>query len=510
MRASEMWGTDGVANGAYEEFVHPVTGHSVRIPIALLARDSPTTVIQTTSQNTLGPRKLVLPTSTTEQPANMLQCLLDKIMPCLSGFKAPPPPEPDPACEYCVDENDQVANLDQVTMGKPEDIQQVVVSSKLLENLSTDLKPGTVGLWAKCVFPQVTKDATEFAKWIDVSEEKYMEQLEVNSVLRSQDKDMSTILMSMLNKDSEHVEAFKEDLTEQLPDALTSGYKMWHAIKSSEEVGSGVYRRVRITQFWQKDHFNLNMSVEQMLAAAKKMRKEYHLLPADVRSTPHAEEKMLLDKMPAALNDVVATYKKKLQKREDLGQPLKWTYEDLAMHIAIDTHAGLIDGSIRQESSIRFGKTGKGGVKLCVNCGSTEHVVTDKKCTKTCDECGSKICPKVRGYECVVTADKMPLNKEVLNAKNPPHPVPPHVYQWLVDLRKEKRAPDGTVKAAKINAATATEGEASDTDDDESGAGARIRSFTSAPTFAQPFTSSFTQPFNRQQWEAERRAALVR
>ena len=86
-----------------------------------------------------------------------------------------------------------------------------------------------------------------------------------------------------------------------------------------------------------------------------------------------------------------------------------------------------------------------------MNCGSLDHVVQDKACTKKCPECKSKICPGLRGGTCVVAADAMPKRDEIKNAAGAP--VPEHVYTWLVELREKERR-----KMTSKSASTSTDG----------------------------------------------------
>ena len=62
-------------------------------------------------------------------------------------------------------------------------------------------------------------------------------------------------LSAALDKDSVLVKNFKKDLMKTDPTASTSGYKLLHAILSSEECGDGIYRLARIDDFNKKDFF---------------------------------------------------------------------------------------------------------------------------------------------------------------------------------------------------------------------------------------------------------------
>ena len=170
------------------------------------------------------------------------------------------------------------------------------------------------------------------------------------------------------------------------------------------------------------------------------MLAEFKLLPSDCkeRAEANADVKMLLSKMPITISEEVNEYTKKIQKREALDLPLKFTYDDLAMMLAADVVAANINTSGTINAA-------KGGRRICLNCGSPDHLVSEKDangkrlCTKLCPQCNNNICPGVRGGVCVVNADEMPDIKDIKNAEG--RPIPPHIYQWLLDLRKDKRPP---------------------------------------------------------------------
>ena len=103
-------------------------------------------------------------------------------------------------------------------------------------------------------------------------------------------------------------------------DASTSGYKLLHAILSSEECGRGIYRTSRIKEFEDKSFFHDASTVEAVVAASNTMLAEFNLLPENSpnRSEQNAEIKMLLTKMPPSIQFEVNKYKKKISTRRRL------------------------------------------------------------------------------------------------------------------------------------------------------------------------------------------------
>ena len=120
-----------------------------------------------------------------------------------------------------------------------------------------------------------------------------------------------------------------------------------------------------------------------------------------------------------------------------------WAYDELVAELAFECCPSGFHANVAKALGDK--------PKVCVNCGEG-HDVKDKKCTKRCDECGSNICPKIRGDVCVVTAEEMPSQHDIKNAAG--GRTPDHVYKWLKELRAEKREKmgldkqAGTVKAA--------------------------------------------------------------
>jgi hypothetical protein len=105
-------------------------------------------------------------------------------------------------------------------------------------------------------------------------------------------------------------------------------------------------------------------TIESFIDGAKKIRADFKLLRKHFSGEEHALEKALLRKMPGTMADTVATYLEKIDKRESLDEPLKWTYNKLVQLLAneyIKAGAGLHVKSARSN-----------GGKLCARCGSEE------------------------------------------------------------------------------------------------------------------------------------------
>ena len=134
--------------------------------------------------------------------------------------------------------------------------------------------------------------------------------------MRAENKAIAGTLSAALDKDSTHVANFKESLITIDETATDSGYKMLHAILSSEECGKGIYRTTRVKDFQAKKFFTDTNTVEKVVAASNKALAEFKLLPDSERAESNAEIKMLLSKMPIAIEEQVAHYKMKIEKRE--------------------------------------------------------------------------------------------------------------------------------------------------------------------------------------------------
>ena len=350
-------------------------------------------------------------------------------------------------------ENKSLHQSGQVPMGEITAIK--TISTAIIDSNKTDLKPGTVKDWAEWSLNPLLANVPMFNQYKDLTPDEYNKLLECSAILTAEDKAAAGTLTAALDKTSVHVKNFKRELVKIDPSATSSGYKLMHAILSSEECGRGIYRTSRIAQFNDTPFFNNVSTVEEFTAAANTMLAEFNLLPPDCkeRAETNADVKMLLKKMPIIIGEEVNEYTKKIKKREARDLPLKFNYDDLAMMLAADVVAANINTSGTINAA-------KGGRRICLNCGSPDHLVSEKDangkrlCTKLCPQCNNNICPGVRGGVCVVHADEMPDIKDIKNAEG--RPIPPHIYQWLLDLRKDKRsAPTANMATMTGNAAAA-------------------------------------------------------
>ena len=331
------------------------------------------------------------------------------------------------------------------------------VPSQVIKANKTDLTPGTIKKWSMFSLPPLLVHVPTFAKSYMLPRQQFEAALNNDPVLEAENAAIAGTLIAALEKDSEHVENMKEELTDIDPDASLSGYKILHAILSSEQCGKGIYRTSRVKAFKNKQFFHDAHTVEKVVMASNKALAEFKLLPetVDIRADTNADVKMLLSKMPITIAEQVAYYEKKIEKREAQDLPLKWSYKELTQLLAVD----IVTAYINTAGTINTANIDKR--RICVNCGSKDHIVTDKGpngkrlCNKKCpnEQCQSGICPGLRGGVCVVSADEMPKHDDIKNAIG--KTIPEHIYKWLVELRAEKRpAPTANIATMTANAST--------------------------------------------------------
>ena len=335
------------------------------------------------------------------------------------------------------DITDQLNNYKSITIDR--------MSSEAIRARKTDLTPGTVKAWAAWTVPAVGAKTKTWLRHLELDPEAFEDECMRNPVLRAEDEHNADVLAAMLNDTSEHVKAFKGNIIKTDPSASISGYKLYHAILASEKVGKGAKREGRVKEFEAKHFFSKGMKAESFVVAADTALAEFELLPPEKRAEQNADLKMLLGKMPTEMCAIVDKYRKKLAKREALDESPKWAYDELVAELAFECCPSGFHANVAKALGDK--------PKVCVNCGEG-HDVKDKKCTKRCDECGSNICPKIRGDVCVVTAEEMPSQHDIKNAVG--GRTPDHVYKWLKELRAEKREKMGLDKQARTIKAAAS------------------------------------------------------
>jgi hypothetical protein len=157
--------------------------------------------------------------------------------------------------------------------------------------------------------------------------------------------------------------------------------------------------------------------------------------------------------MPFAINEAVSTYTKKIKKYEALEKPLKFSYDELVVLLAVE-YMSVHRVSVKKAETPAWARRTQ-----CVRCGSHEHKAGDKTedgkpvCTARCSDCGSRICSGCRpGGTCVVMADEMPPMSELKNGAGELYR--PEIYNQLVEYRNKKRAGLGmAVKVTRVDAA---------------------------------------------------------
>ena len=350
------------------------------------------------------------------------------------------------------------------------------LTTKEIEANTTSIAPGEVAGWQEWTLPALAKHTPLWAACIELSPEQYAKRLRADPNLRAQDEHNASMIIAMLDSSHLRVKNFKSTVSasdreereagiDDMPRTAASGYRLWHAIAKSALCGTGATRTARVRAFKEKGYFTAGMTNEAVIDAANSLRADFELLPPSERRGDNALIRAMLDKMPSAIDDETAAYLKKLEKREALGKPPKWTYEELTALIAIDL-AALDSATIKS-----LGDRG-GGRKQCVRCGAFGHLAGDKDangrpvCTAVCGECDSRICPGCRpGERCAVMADAMPPITELKNGKGMAYA--PKIYEQLAAYRTQKRASLNlpSTKAMRADAATGGDGYLSTLDD---------------------------------------------
>ena len=318
-------------NGAYVEYIEPTTGERIRIPHAIVMKYNKHPVPATPSPTI----------AATAAPATFLQNMLGCFMPLVENLHSPPDTPTTSMRQMTVteriaeaaddgsDDKMDIKGMHQtghMPMGSKVAGIKAIASETIKEN-KTDLKPGTVSDWAQWSLPLLLQHTPNLAKVIDMPYDQFIIACENNPIIKEEDKAFALTLSAALVSTSVHVTNFKKELMKTDITATSSGYKLKHAIISSEHCGRGIFRMARIEKFNDKNFFPLDKmdSTENIVAAANTALAEFKLLPESERCKPNADIKMLLSKMPPAIGAEVAEYNKKIKKREARDLSLKWT-----------------------------------------------------------------------------------------------------------------------------------------------------------------------------------------
>ena len=246
------------------------------------------------------------------------------------------------------------------------------VPSEVIKANKTDLTPGSVVQWATWSVPALLVHVPTFSKFKDLPQQQFELMCQNDPQLAAENTEIAGTLIAALDNQSVHVKNFKENLIQTDATAPKSGYKMLHAIMSSEECGRGVFRSARIDDFNTKHFFTDTYTVDDVVSAANKARREYALLPYSERAKPNAEVMMLLSKMPICIEEDVAGYIKKIKKREARDLPIKWSYDELATMLAIDINTKYVESKGNASAGTARAVSTPFKKPVCVNCGSED------------------------------------------------------------------------------------------------------------------------------------------
>lgn len=347
----------------------------------------------------------------------------------------------------------------------------VMLNSAQITANATDLEPGRTGTWHKLAISALAKNTPHWAKLAKTltTEESFTELYDSDAKFASQDEFNAGMIMAMLNKKSVHVTNFLDTVVQRdearleadtLPLIADSAWLLGALALEQAGCGDGIKRMSRIQQFKNKPYFGQVMNIEQYIAVSNELRTDFNLLPESERKDEYAVFKALLGKLPPAMEATTKEYSDKILKKETLGQPLKWTYEQLVQLLAIEYTA--INGT---DLTVRTGKSAATGPKKCTICGEAGHYAGQRDdggrlvCKAMCKGCGEKNCPAAMGdaAKCILTLGKMPPHSQYLNAAG--NTVPTHIYNFLVKKHAERCI---SCKSASVGTGT---GEGEDNDE---------------------------------------------
>lgn len=358
------------------------------------------------------------------------------------------------------------------------------LTTAVLQSHKTDLAPGGVPQWCVWARPVLAKNTKLWNAALDLPEDAFLARLDTEPDMQAQDEHNAAMITAMLDPTSPHVRAFKAEVAERDATAaregsaktpiVSSGYRLWHAITASAQCGVGAQRMSRMQAFKDTNYFGLAQTYETFVLAAHTLRADFMLLPESARRGEHALERAMLDRMPSAIESEVAAYRKKIEKREALGQPLKWSYDEMVKLLAIEVvAAATVTGTAKKASSAT-----NAGV-ICVRCGQRGHKAGDKRddgtpvCVARCEHCGSRVCPGCRASGlCEVMKDVMTPRTELRNAAGDLYDK--KIYDILAAHREKTRTAKGLQPTAK---AARTIDASSGADDDEGAGGAGFSLF---------------------------------
>jgi hypothetical protein len=344
------------------------------------------------------------------------------------------------------------------------------MSTAKINGMMTDMKPGSLGSWQAWNRNGLTSNARRMRVALKLNETEFVEMLRGDKELRVQDEALANTLKACM-KESTYVKNFKADLLRKTQDELSegstlppvneSGYRLWYAMKASEEAKDGGLSLSRVDAFNMKQYLSMSMSHEQLVEASDQMHADYMLLPEDERdATP---QKMFLNKLPTELEDSAKAYRTKMLQRKQDGKPPKHTYSRLVEHFAIEIATARINRPSMGNVNATF--TNKPYTPpftpTCAICDSPDHRHDTKDqngdwvCKVTCSVanggCGERTCTGCRpnatvGFKgCCVHANPFPPREECRNAHK--KPIPETIYSHLKKLNQKWLASQGGTSA---------------------------------------------------------------
>ena len=287
--------------------------------------------------------------------------------------------------------------------------------------------------------------------YLTMNDERWEEACAAGEVDDNLDAWTATQLVNCFKMSSLRVANIKRRIRDECPEVRTSGRRMLRFIEATVTEGDyGEAGMKRVADYNETSFFEMTSDTDKNEHAAAELLTSFRAQPADVRSSRNAELRALIRKLPAALATEAKDLERKLLKKEALGKPVPWSYNELsilaAQYIAFEVRhngggGGGGGGTIAagEEASAGERPPSKPTADKCFNCNKPGHSADE--CRKVCAKCSIKGCPGGRGETCVV--EKKDFPSKVKNF-SPRGCVPDRVYRALKEAHEAKHGGGGS------------------------------------------------------------------
>ena len=331
-------------------------------------------------------------------------------------------------------------------------------SAAELEAMRGDVDPTKLPDWLSMIGERLSVKSLEAQQLFRCTADDARDRLEhpqEGERWRAVDKELSSVLVALIDRKSEHAEDFFASVASK-PGVLSSGTAIKQQLLISTEATTSFEYTERKLRLEQQPYFKMGMTDLETKRAARLLQRDWCQTPAGRQDDSNDLMQRLISKFPRELSPQAEKYSAETAECEILGKSYPWSYQQLVQILSVLLRRHVTVQPAAFDANATEQRGGGGGEPnnsiRCQACGKPGH--RTGQCPTVCDVCGERACPGNAGKDCIVCS-AVDIPATVTDALGR-RPMPDWARYVLVEAQQRIRAKQAAAKTAAAGGRSAS------------------------------------------------------